>query len=100
MSIPRYTCIESIETISMSGTARAMPRARADLPDAVVPTRAIGPSAGRAAVRALAGGDRDPRSAAGAADHLAQLAAERVGASPRDLDGGRGPGAQGGLGGE
>jgi hypothetical protein len=40
MSMPRYTCIESMLTSSTSGRARATASASADLPDAVVPTTA------------------------------------------------------------
>ena len=40
MSRPRYTCIESSETISTSPAARASSSASADLPDAVGPTSA------------------------------------------------------------
>jgi len=38
--MPRYTCIESTDTISMSPRIRAASKARADFPDAVGPTRA------------------------------------------------------------
>src|SRR5712664_1893129 len=40
MSSPRYTCIESSETISTSPADRAIASASADLPDAVGPTSA------------------------------------------------------------
>ena len=40
MSRPRYTCIESSDTISTSPAARAIASASADLPDAVGPTSA------------------------------------------------------------
>src|SRR3954466_14887953 len=38
MSRPRYTCIESTETISHDPTRRATSSATPDLPDAVAPT--------------------------------------------------------------
>ncbi len=38
MSMPRYTCMESSETISTSPSAAATARATADFPDAVGPT--------------------------------------------------------------
>src|SRR5437764_148063 len=40
MSMPRYTCIESSETISTSPSPAATASATADLPDAVGPTMA------------------------------------------------------------
>ena len=40
MSIPRYTCIESSDTISTSPSSRARANASADFPDAVGPTSA------------------------------------------------------------
>ena len=40
MSMPRYTCIESSDTISTSPSSRASANASADFPDAVGPTSA------------------------------------------------------------
>jgi hypothetical protein len=42
MSIPRYTLMESAETISTSPRLWATANATSDFPDAVVPTRTTG----------------------------------------------------------
>jgi hypothetical protein len=57
MSMPRYTCIESIEISSTSPSCSATAIATADLPDAVGPTTATNGSAGH---RRSQRGDGDP----------------------------------------
>ena len=61
MSMPRYTCIESTDTISTPVHGAGEASASADLPDAVGPTMASGgdvtaPSTG---MRVRVGGQRD-----------------------------------------
>ena len=73
MSRPRYTCIESIDTISTSPSACAAASASADFPDAVGPTSArCGPS------RQVAAGDGDADAGGRGAVRADQLTAQPV----------------------
>src|SRR3954454_20582395 len=87
--MPRYTCMESMLTISIGrpGRRRATSMASADLPDAVVPTSARCRGAKRSA-----GGDGDAHLVTGPGGDLDELSHEVVGRGAGDAHLGVRPG--------
>jgi hypothetical protein len=84
MSMPRYTCIESIEISSTSPSCSATTIATADLPDAVGPTTAT--MGRRPLTRRLTARRRDPDLVGRFGHQLDEAAVEVVRGAACDLD--------------
>ena len=83
MSMPRYTHMESTETISQSPLRRASSSAASDLPEAVTPTRAT------TLTRRSPAGDGDVNAVPGTRRHLPQPSGQVMGMASRHLDDGQ-----------